>query len=102
MPRRRDPCARYSARERSRHPIRGVVLGMVAYGNSGATFRPDSNFGTQGDDGVMPKLTKRQLYTYALVSQGVHGSEDILSGFLPFFEPLIADCHNQLFSPKHF
>lgn len=50
----------------------------------------------------MPRLTRRQLYTYALVSQGVHGSQDILSGLLPFLQPLIADRSGQLFHPKQF
>jgi len=50
----------------------------------------------------MPKLTRRQLYTYALVSQGVHGSQDILSGLMPFLQPLITDRHGQLFHPKQF
>lgn len=50
----------------------------------------------------MPRLTKRQLYTYALVSQGVHGSQDVLSGLLPFLQPLIGDCHGQLFNPRQF
>ena len=48
------------------------------------------------------RLTRRQLYTYALVSQGVHGSQDILSGLLPFLQPLLADRYNQLFHPKQF
>ena len=50
----------------------------------------------------MPRLTRRQLYTYALVSQGVHGSQDILSGLLPFLQPLITDRYGQLFHPKQF
>ena len=50
----------------------------------------------------MPKLTRRQLYTHALVSQSVHGSQDILSGLMPFLQPLITDRYGQLFHPKQF
>jgi len=47
-------------------------------------------------------LTKRQFVTYAVVSQSVYGSRDILTGLLPFFEPIISKMKNQIFDPDKF
>ena len=48
----------------------------------------------------MPKLLRRQLIAYAVVSQNLEGSQDILSGLMPFFDPIIDDLADQVFDPE--
>lgn len=50
----------------------------------------------------MPKLSRRQLIAYAVVSQHIGGSNDILTGLMPFFDPIIAELSGQLFDPEEF
>ena len=50
----------------------------------------------------MPKLSRRQLIAYAVVSQHIGGSNDILIGLMPFFDPIIAELAGQLFDPDEF
>ncbi len=50
----------------------------------------------------MASYTKRQLLTYAFVSQNIFGTNDILSGLLPFFQPLIEEMEGEVFDVEKF
>ena len=50
----------------------------------------------------MQSLTKRALRVFAVLEDFQNGSEDILQGLLPFFEPDLAEQNGQLFAPSEF
>jgi len=50
----------------------------------------------------MAKLSRRQLITYAVVSQELNNSDDFLLGLMPFFDPIINEMDGQIFDAYTF
>ena len=50
----------------------------------------------------MATYSKRQLLTYAFVSQNIFGTNDLLSGLLPFFQPIIEEMEGEVFDVEKF
>jgi hypothetical protein len=48
------------------------------------------------------RLHRRQLITYFVASQQLEGSVDILTGLMPFFDPIINEMAGDLFDPTKF
>jgi hypothetical protein len=49
-----------------------------------------------------PRLNRRELITYAFISQGIFGLNDRLMGLLPFFEPILRERQGSIFDPSEF
>ena len=45
---------------------------------------------------------RRQLITYAVASHAVMGSQDLLTGLMPFFEPIVNEMGGEVFDPSKF
>jgi len=48
---------------------------------------------------VTPMNRRRPLLTFAFVGEALSQTNDILSGLLPIFQPLIAELHGQIYHP---
>lgn len=46
------------------------------------------------------KLKRRDLITYAFLSQGIYGTDDRLAGLLPFFHPIVETLTGEIFDPS--
>ena len=46
------------------------------------------------------RLRRRELVTYAFLSQGIYGSDDRLAGLLPLFHPIVETLEGQIFDPR--
>ncbi len=50
----------------------------------------------------MARLHRRQLITFFVVSQQLEGFNDLLTGLMPFFDPIINEMAGELFDPDRF
>lgn len=48
------------------------------------------------------KLTHRQIATYAFISSNIYGTQDLLFGLLPFFQPILKASAGSAFDIKEF
>jgi hypothetical protein len=46
------------------------------------------------------RLRRRDLITYAFLSQGIYGTDDRLAGLLPLFHPIVEALQGEIFDPR--